>query len=169
MELLRTPGREAAAAPTAAATCQEPLRSALSAANRAAPAAPAGPSCAWKAGRAAPSSFEAKSALRRATRARCPHGCRALGPALGDVPAPTLPGTDRQPQRAQPPRLGLLTTVCPGGHEWAHQRRLEPPASTDSAWKSFTNVKVATVLPVGACAVQTLNKKNSVQQQNFER
>eukprot|EP00962_Isochrysis_galbana_P026485 scaffold8225_cov129-Isochrysis_galbana.AAC.6 len=101
MELLRPPGQEAAAAPTAAAICQEPRRSALSAANRAAPAAPAGPSGAGKAGRAEPSSFRTRGALR----ARCPPGCIALGPALGDVPTPTLPGTDRQLQRARPPKL----------------------------------------------------------------
>eukprot|EP00962_Isochrysis_galbana_P061992 scaffold49190_cov202-Isochrysis_galbana.AAC.1 len=88
MELLRPPGREAAAAPTAAAICQEPRCSALAAANRAAPAAPAGPSWAGKAGRAAPSSFQSQGALRGATRARCPPCFRALGPALGDVPSP---------------------------------------------------------------------------------
>eukprot|EP00962_Isochrysis_galbana_P026240 scaffold8119_cov102-Isochrysis_galbana.AAC.5 len=78
MELLRLPGREAAAAPTAAAICQEPRRSALSAANRAAPAAPAGPSWAGKAGRAEPSSFRTQGAIRGAMRALCPPGCRAL-------------------------------------------------------------------------------------------
>eukprot|EP00962_Isochrysis_galbana_P018805 scaffold5447_cov110-Isochrysis_galbana.AAC.5 len=138
MELLRTPGWEAAAAPTAAAICQEPRRSALAAANRAAPAAPAGPSWDGKAGRAAPSSFQSQGALRGATRARCPPGCRALGPALGDVPTPTLPRTDRQPQRARPPRLALLITGCGEGAGWARQRRLEPPASADSARASFT-------------------------------
>eukprot|EP00962_Isochrysis_galbana_P009295 scaffold2606_cov120-Isochrysis_galbana.AAC.4 len=90
------PGREAAEAPTAAAICQEPRRSALSAANRAAPASPAGPSCAGKAGRTAPSSFQTHGVLCGAMRARCPPGSRALGPALWDVPASTLPGTDRQ-------------------------------------------------------------------------
>eukprot|EP00962_Isochrysis_galbana_P002815 scaffold778_cov122-Isochrysis_galbana.AAC.6 len=72
MELLRLPGREAAAAPTAAAICQEPHRSALAVANRAPPAAPAGPSWAGKAGRAEPSSFRTRGALRGAMRARCP-------------------------------------------------------------------------------------------------
>eukprot|EP00962_Isochrysis_galbana_P055975 scaffold27790_cov111-Isochrysis_galbana.AAC.2 len=151
MELLRPPGREAAAAPTAAAICQEPRRSALAAANRAAPAAPAGPSCAGKAGRAAPSSSKAKSALRGAMRARCPPGCRALGPALGDVPTPTLPGTDRQPQRARPPRLALLITGCAHGAGWARHRRLEPPASTERARPHFTSVAVSSVVAVGAC------------------
>eukprot|EP00962_Isochrysis_galbana_P014988 scaffold4296_cov136-Isochrysis_galbana.AAC.4 len=150
MELLRTTEREAAAAPTAAAICQEPRRSALAAANRAAPAAPDGPSCAGKAGRAEPSSFRTQGALHGARRARCPPGCRALGPALGDVPTPTLPETHRQSQRAPPPRLVLIITVCGVGAGWARQRRLEPPASTDSAWKSFTSVEVATVLAVGA-------------------
>eukprot|EP00962_Isochrysis_galbana_P002164 scaffold564_cov101-Isochrysis_galbana.AAC.2 len=154
MELLRPPGREAAAAPTAAAICQEPRRSALAAANRAAPAAPAGPSCAGKAGSAAPSSSEAKSALRSATRARCPPGCRALGPEVWDVPTPTLPGTGRQPQRARPPKLVFPITGCADGAGWARQRRLEPPTSTDSAWKSFTSVAV------GACSAQrTTHKK----------
>eukprot|EP00962_Isochrysis_galbana_P035968 scaffold12361_cov113-Isochrysis_galbana.AAC.3 len=90
-------GRGAAAAPTAAATCQEPRRSALAAANRAGPMPSAGPSWAGKAGRAGPSSLRTQGALRGAMRARFPPGCRALGPALGDVPMPTLPGTDRQP------------------------------------------------------------------------
>eukprot|EP00962_Isochrysis_galbana_P033021 scaffold10975_cov105-Isochrysis_galbana.AAC.1 len=36
---------------------------------------------------------------------------------------------------------------------WARHRRLEPPASTDSARARFTSAKVATVLPVGACAL----------------
>eukprot|EP00962_Isochrysis_galbana_P012476 scaffold3540_cov147-Isochrysis_galbana.AAC.8 len=71
VELLRPSGRKAAAAPSAAALCQEPRRFALSAANRAAPATPAGPPCAGKVGRAAPSSLEAQIALRSATRACC--------------------------------------------------------------------------------------------------
>eukprot|EP00962_Isochrysis_galbana_P020144 scaffold5884_cov110-Isochrysis_galbana.AAC.6 len=69
------PGREAAAAPTAAAICQEPRRSALAAANRAAQAASARPSWDGKVGRAAPSSFRTQGALRGAMRARCPPGC----------------------------------------------------------------------------------------------
>eukprot|EP00962_Isochrysis_galbana_P012461 scaffold3538_cov105-Isochrysis_galbana.AAC.1 len=136
MELLRPPGREAAAAPTAAAICQEPRRSALAALE-----APAGPSCAGKAGSAAPSSSKAKSATRSATRARCPPGCRALGPAVGDVPTPTLPGTGRQPQHARPPKLVFPITGCADVAGWSRQRRLEPPASTDSAWTSFTSVE----------------------------
>eukprot|EP00962_Isochrysis_galbana_P033151 scaffold11037_cov124-Isochrysis_galbana.AAC.5 len=132
MELLRPPGREAAAAPTAAAICQEPRRSALAAANRAAPAAPAGPSCAGKAGSAAPSSFQTQGALRGAMRERSPPGCRALGPALRDVPTPTLPGTHRQAQRARPRRLALLITGCGDGAGWARQRRLEPLANFTS-------------------------------------
>eukprot|EP00962_Isochrysis_galbana_P051259 scaffold22629_cov109-Isochrysis_galbana.AAC.2 len=151
MDLLRPPGREAAAAPTAAAICQESRRSALAAANRAAPAAPAGPSWDGKAGRAAPSSSEAKSALRSATRARCPSGCIALGPAVGDVPTPTLPGTDRQPQRARPPKLALLITGCADGAGWARHRRLEPPASIERARPHFTSVAVSSVFSVGAC------------------
>eukprot|EP00962_Isochrysis_galbana_P009305 scaffold2607_cov118-Isochrysis_galbana.AAC.6 len=152
MELLRLPGREAAAAPTAAAICQEPRRSALAAANRAAPAALAGPSCAGKAGRAEPSNFRTQGALRGAMRARCPPSCRALGPALGDVPTPTLPGTDRQSQRARPPKLVLPIIMCPGGVGWARHRCLEPPASTDSAHARFTSVEVSSVLAVRACS-----------------
>eukprot|EP00962_Isochrysis_galbana_P039216 scaffold14030_cov121-Isochrysis_galbana.AAC.1 len=152
MKLLRIPGREAAAARTAAAICQEPRRSALAAANRAAPAAPAGPTWAGKAGPAAPSSFQTQGALRGAMRARCPPGCRALRLALGDVPTPTLPGTDRQPQRARPPKLVFPIIMCPDKAGWARQRRLEPPASTDSARARFTSVEVATVLAVRACS-----------------
>eukprot|EP00962_Isochrysis_galbana_P008759 scaffold2441_cov121-Isochrysis_galbana.AAC.1 len=159
MELLRPPGREAAAAPTAAAICQEPRRSALAAANREASAAPAGPSCAGKAGSAAPSSSESKSALSSATRARCPPGCIALGPALGDVPTPTLPGTARQQQRARPPKLVFPIIMCPDKAGWARQRRLEPPASTDSAGKSFTSVEESSVLAVGACGKRGLADK----------
>eukprot|EP00962_Isochrysis_galbana_P032799 scaffold10846_cov90-Isochrysis_galbana.AAC.1 len=133
MELLRPPGREAAAAPTAAAICQEPRRSALAAANRAAPAAPAGPSCAGKAGSAAPSSSEAKSALRSATRARCPPGCRALGPGVGDVPTPTLPGTGRQPQRAWPPKLVFPITGRADGAASTGWNRLLPPTQRGRA------------------------------------
>eukprot|EP00962_Isochrysis_galbana_P043977 scaffold16904_cov101-Isochrysis_galbana.AAC.1 len=150
MELLRPPGREAAAAPTAAAICQEPRRSAFSAANRAAPAAPAGPSWAGKAGRAEPSSFRAQGALHGAMRARCPPGCIALGPALGDVPTPTLPGTDRQPQRARPPKLVFPITGCVDWSGWARHRRLEPPVSTERARPHFTSVEVATVLSYSA-------------------
>eukprot|EP00962_Isochrysis_galbana_P014324 scaffold4099_cov123-Isochrysis_galbana.AAC.3 len=113
IELLRPPGRKAAAAPTAAATCQEPRRSALAAANRAVPMTPAGPTWAGKAGPAAPSSFQTQDALRGAMGARCPPGCRALRLALGDVPTPTLPGTYRQPQRARPPKLVFPIIMCP--------------------------------------------------------
>eukprot|EP00962_Isochrysis_galbana_P008739 scaffold2431_cov116-Isochrysis_galbana.AAC.4 len=110
----------------------------------------AGPSL-LKAGRTAPSSLKTNGALCGAMRARCPPGCRALGPALRDVPTPTLPGTDRQPQRARPPKLVFPIIMCPGGVGWACQRCLEPPASTDSAHARFTSVEVATVLAVGAC------------------
>eukprot|EP00962_Isochrysis_galbana_P004940 scaffold1363_cov144-Isochrysis_galbana.AAC.1 len=121
MELLRPPGREAAAAPTAAAICQEPRRSALAAANRAAPAAPAGPSCAGKAGRAAPSSFPTQGVLRGAMRARCPPGCRALGPALGDVPTPSARG--RGGSRSSSPGA----VMGPDGPASAAWNRLLPP------------------------------------------
>eukprot|EP00962_Isochrysis_galbana_P038405 scaffold13629_cov101-Isochrysis_galbana.AAC.11 len=97
-----------------------------------------------KAGRDAPSSLQSQGALRGATRARCPPGCRALGPALGDIPTPTLPRTDRQPQRARPPRLALLITGCGEGAGWARHRRLEQPASTDLARARFTSVEAAT-------------------------
>eukprot|EP00962_Isochrysis_galbana_P058633 scaffold31798_cov101-Isochrysis_galbana.AAC.1 len=123
----------------------------FSAANRAAPAAPAGPSGAGKAGRAEPSSFRTRGAMRGAMRARCPPGCIALGPALGDVPTPTLPGTDWQPQRARPPKLVFPITGCADGAGWARHCRLEPPASTERARPHFTSVAVSSVLAVRAC------------------
>eukprot|EP00962_Isochrysis_galbana_P007781 scaffold2109_cov123-Isochrysis_galbana.AAC.13 len=75
-------------------------------------------------------------------RARCPPGCIAQGPALGDVPTPTLPGTDRQPQRARPPKLVFPMTGCADGAGWARHHRLEPPASTERARPHFTGVPV---------------------------
>eukprot|EP00962_Isochrysis_galbana_P049399 scaffold20904_cov95-Isochrysis_galbana.AAC.5 len=76
-----------------------------------------------------------------------PPGCRALGPALRDVPTLMLPGTDRQPQRSRPPRLALLITGCGDGAGWARQRCLEPPACTERARASFASA-------VGACSAE---------------
>jgi hypothetical protein len=92
MELLRPPGPDAAAAPTAAALYREPRRSALSAANRAVSGAAAGSSCAGGARRAASSSLELQCALCSDMRACSLPGCRGLGPAIGVVLTPTLPG-----------------------------------------------------------------------------
>jgi hypothetical protein len=135
MELLRSPGREAAAAPTAAASFQELSRLALSAANRAVPGAAAGPSCARLAGHAAQSSYQSQCALRDAMRARSSPGCRGLGPALRDVQTPTLPVGDRQPQREMPPKLRFPTTIGTDGAGWARQRHLEPLQCT--RWRHY--------------------------------
>eukprot|EP00962_Isochrysis_galbana_P004643 scaffold1268_cov102-Isochrysis_galbana.AAC.2 len=53
---------------------------------------------------------------------------RALGPAFGEFPTPTLPGTDRQPQRAAAEARAPQHPCAVMGTGWACQRRREPPA-----------------------------------------
>jgi hypothetical protein len=163
MELLRVPGREAAAAPTATALslCQQLRRLALTAANRAVPGAAAGPSCTAKASRAAHSSFKILCAHCGAMRTRSSPGCRALGPALRDVQTPTLPGADRQAQRDRAPKLEFRITMVTVGARWARQRRLEPLQCSENPRQRFARVAVATLLAVGACSADALGSSTT--------